>query len=43
MKKKYISPELEFKRVLLKDNLCASEETPVIDQHETMPDEEDLT
>lgn len=43
MKKEYISPELESKRVLLKDNLCASEETPVIDVHETMPDEEDLT
>lgn len=43
MKKKYVSPELEFKRVLLKDNLCASEETPVIDVHETTPDEEDLT
>lgn len=42
MKKEYISPELEFKHVLLKDNLCASEETPVIDVFAT-EDEEDLT
>ena len=44
MKKKYVSPEMELKRVMLKDNLCASEETPIIDVHATefIDDDDDL-
>ena len=42
MRKKYISPDFEVKQILISDNLCASEETPIIDVVETN-NEDDLT